>query len=706
VGAHDEVMEPLTRQLRWLIAIRLLVITSIVLPYFLLDTFLPDVSAPIGLILPADRGEEAAQTSPPGTAGGEAARAEAGEAAVETPADRAPADRAPAGEAASGAPVGAGPVGAEPVGAQPVGAAPVGAEPVGAQPVGGTPATRVDGDEASPGTGSPLLDRSPRAVLVTERRPVGLSPGMVYELAGFTYLASFFYLLLLHLFPRRPERHAYVQFSGDLLLITTLVYFTGGITSPFSLFYLVVIAVASTLLRRQAGFSVATAAYLLYAGTLLAIYYGRLPTPEAQTPAEDPIYRLTYNLTVNFVGFYAVAVLTSTLAHRVTRAERELEAKREDLADLQVVHRDVIQSITSGLATTDAAGRITSLNRAGEEILGVGEKDLVGRQVQDLLGPERWRQLTGESPSPEPSQRGRSEAELERGSETVFVGFSISPLTDATGAYRGWNVVFQDLTRWRKLEEEVRFKDRMAAVGELASGIAHEIGNPLAAISGSVQMLASSFAGDAPQQKLLDILLKESQRLDRTIKGFLRFARPRERSLLEFDVAALLSEHLELLRNSDELHDHHRLQLDLDPPSVLLLADPDQMSQIFWNLARNALKAMPDGGTLAIHGRQRGDLFRLSFQDTGRGMSERQRSNLFHPFQSFFDSGTGIGMAIVYRIVEDHGGRLEVESAEGQGTTIRIALPVARPGAAAAADAEPAAEVTAAAQAKGSGVQR
>ena len=242
---------------------------------------------------------------------------------------------------------------------------------------------------------------------------------------------------------------------------------------------------------------------------------------------------------------------------------------------------------------------------------------------------------------------------------------------------RGWNVVFQDLTRWRELEEQVRMKDRMAAVGELAAGIAHEIGNPLAAISGSVQMLSRSATGDAQQDKLLHILLKESQRLDRTIKGFLRFARPRDRSTVEFDVARLLAENFELLGNSDEVGEHHRLDLDLDPPTAWLVADPDQVSQVFWNLARNALKAMPDGGELRIGGHGDNGFYRISVEDTGRGMTEQQRANLFHPFQSFFDSGTGIGMAIVYRIVKDHGGELRVDSSEDGGTRITVVLPAA-----------------------------
>ena len=218
-------------------------------------------------------------------------------------------------------------------------------------------------------------------------------------------------------------------------------------------------------------------------------------------------------------------------------------------------------------------------------------------------------------------------------------------------------------------------RDRMVAVGELAAGLAHEIGNPLAAISGSVQMLSGSVDGNPAQRKLIEILLKESHRLDRTIKGFLRFARPRDRSSVSFDIARLLAENFELLKNSEEVSEHHELAIKLDPPTARLFADPDQVSQIFWNLARNALRAMPDGGQLRVVGQLLDDWYRLQVIDTGRGMTEEQRTNLFHPFQSFFDGGTGIGMAIVYRIVQDHGGRLRVDSRPGAGTTITAELP-------------------------------
>ncbi len=492
-------------------------------------------------------------------------------------------------------------------------------------------------------------------------------------LGGATFAATLVYIALMRLLRRYPTVQAYVQFIGDLILITGLVYFLGGATSPFSLLYLIVIAVASTLLRRRAGVIVASIAFLLYAFLIVGLYFGAIHPASRSQEAVSGV-RVGYNLAVHGFGFYAVALLTYYLAHNVTRAERALEEKSEHLADLQVVHRDVIQSISSGILTTDLAGLVTSANHAGLEILDREETELVGRPIQEsgLFDAVQWDEATAAS---EQTGRMRSEVEVTRGGDTRYVGFSVSGLTDAERNHRGYIIIFQDLTRWRRMQEELRMKDRMVAVGELAAGLAHEIGNPLAAISGSVQMLSSSVDGDPAQRKLIEILLKESHRLDRTIKGFLRFARPRERSSVSFDIARLLAENVELLKNSEEVSDRHCLEVDFDPPSARLFADPDQVSQIFWNLARNALRAMPDGGVLRVAGRLQGDWYRLQVIDTGLGMSEEQRTNLFHPFQSFFDGGTGIGMAIVYRIVQDHGGRLRVASRPGAGTTITVELP-------------------------------
>ncbi len=500
----------------------------------------------------------------------------------------------------------------------------------------------------------------------------GPAPGFFGQLFGATCVATLLYIGMLTWLARAPQVQAYVQFAGDLALVTALLYQFGA-GSPFSPFYLVIIIAASTLLGQRAGIAVASAASLCYATLQLALAFGWVKSPTGGV-VEGLSPRLLYSLFVNLLGFYAVALLTSRLTSRALRAEGALEIQREDLADLQIVHRDVIESIPSGLFTTDLAGRITTLNRTGRRILDLGEEELVGRPIFEsaIFTREQWREFTSASGR---AGRLRSELRLVKEGQPIELGFSISRLTDSEGSHRGYIVIFQDLTRWRKLEEEVRIKDRMAAVGELAAGLAHEIGNPLAAISGSVQMLAHAPGRTDSERKLLEILLKESQRLDRTIKGFLRFARPRERSSVTFDIASLLSENVSLLANSPEVSAGHSVTLAVDPPSAALAGDPDQISQIFWNLARNALKAMPTGGRLEISGKLEDGHYCMRFADTGRGMSEEERANLFHPFQSFFDSGTGIGMAIVYRIVEEHGGEMSVDSAPGAGTIITVTLP-------------------------------
>ncbi|HWN41183.1 MAG TPA: ATP-binding protein [Thermoanaerobaculia bacterium] len=601
-------MSNLTNQLRWYIAVRVVAIGSVLIPYALLQ---------IG------------PTSPPPQVGGSLPPIITTPASTPEPAQSPEPTESPAPQAAP-------------------------------QPV--------------PQASGPLLMGPP----APPPEPEMLRPEVVFRLGGLTFAATLVYIALLRILRRRPTVQAYIQFFGDLLLITALVYYLGGIESPFSMLYLIVIAVASTLLRRRAGITVASAANVLYAGLVLSLYFHRIPLPPG-APETVPVFRLAYGLAVHCFGFYGVALLTSYLAHNVARAERELEEKREHLADLEVVHRDVIESISSGLITTDLEGVITSINQAGLSILERPLEELVGRPIREsgLFSPERWSELTAASES---KRTLRAETELERKGDTRNVGFSISQLNDADGRHRGFIVIFQDFSRWRKLEGELRIKDRMAAVGELAAGLAHEIGNPLAAISGSVQMLSSAPNATPSQRKLIEILLKESQRLDRTIKGFLRFARPREGSLQPFDIARLLAENCELLRNSAEVSEQHRIAVKLDPPSASVIADPDQVSQIFWNLARNSLRAMPGGGTLTIVGKLTDEHYRMQVIDTGRGMTEEQRANLFHPFQSFFDGGTGIGMAIVYRIVQEHGGRLDVDSRPGGGTTITVELPTLQPG--------------------------
>jgi two-component system sensor histidine kinase PilS (NtrC family) len=213
-------------------------------------------------------------------------------------------------------------------------------------------------------------------------------------------------------------------------------------------------------------------------------------------------------------------------------------------------------------------------------------------------------------------------------------------------------------------------------VGELSAGIAHEIRNPLAAIAGSVQILRNSKSLSSQEQRLMSIVLKESERLNKTIAEFLRFVRPQERHPAEFDIAATLAETLELLSNSPELRTDHEIRPEIDPPSFLITGDGDQIRQVFWNLSRNAVQAMQHGGRLTVRTFVRDGEYSIVFSDSGRGMSPADLSGLFQPFRTSFPTGTGLGMAISYRIVQEHGGRIEVASHEGLGTAITVALPI------------------------------
>ena len=376
--------------------------------------------------------------------------------------------------------------------------------------------------------------------LATPGDELGLD--FLYALAGLTYAASLLYIALLRILRGRWGLQAFIQFFGDLLTITGLVFYFGGIASPFSILYFLVIIVASALFRRRTGYAVAALAGVLYSTTVTALYFGWIPEPPtvsqvvtelavgpavADAPASVapahhsvPRWRLVYNLFTHIFGFFMVAYLTTRLAQNIFRAERELQEKEDDLADLQIIHRDVIESIPSGLITCDLDGLITSANLAAQEILGRTEMALIATPVSSLglFSEERWQLLSSEASQ---LPRARPEATDLRDGQERHIGYSVTPLTNAEEVRTGSILIFQDLSEWHELQSELRLKDRMAAVGELAAGIAHEIGNPLAAISGSVQMLAASGGGssDAQRRRLLDIVVRESQRLDRTVKG-------------------------------------------------------------------------------------------------------------------------------------------------------------------------------------------
>jgi two-component system sensor histidine kinase PilS (NtrC family) len=497
----------------------------------------------------------------------------------------------------------------------------------------------------------------------------------LYIAAGVTYVLTLVYIALGFTVSSRGV-NLMIQIAGDLLVETLLVYFTGGLDSPFSFLYLVSIITASMLLYRRGGLLAASGAVILYGVLVDLLYYRVLPMPSQSLPIDWSASRLYFNMAANFSGFYATALLTSYLSEQLQRTALELDANRQNLAELRALNQNVVESIPSGLITLSSFGTASFVNPAGCHILQMEPLTILGRHVTELgfFDFERWNEARQELAAGIVVRKEIEDVTPDGAPRNI--GFAVSPLSTLEGKAAGYTLIFQDLTDMKKLEAELRLKDRMAAVGELSAGIAHEIRNPLAAIAGSVQVLKGSQSLTSQEQRLMSIVLKESERLNKSISDFLRFVRPQEKRAIEYDVAASLAETLDLLENSPELHEKHEIHREIAPPTFHLVGDPDQIRQVFWNLARNAVQAMPHGGQLTVRTTIDDGAYRITFSDNGRGMSAADLSRLFQPFRTNFPTGTGLGMAISYRIVQEHGGKIEVTSTEGTGSAITVSLPV------------------------------
>lgn len=501
---------------------------------------------------------------------------------------------------------------------------------------------------------------------------------MLAAVAVATVILSGFYFAALH--SRVTHRaQAYIQFSFDVCMVTWLVYRTGDVESPFLALYLVIIFAACALLGRTGVSLVGASAGTLYVSVGVLTMSKILPRAAGWAAYEQGQLSWTeFMFSLNLIAIFAVAILSSQLAERIRRSETQLASATKDLADYRLFNDRIIESMRSGLVTTDLLGHITTFNRAAEEITGHRAFDVRGKNVFGIFGDIEKQIEAG-------LESIRTRTRLPRfdiGCSTadgheIHLGFSVAPLVDEADNSRGYVLTFQDLTEVMELEREVRRQERLAALGKMAAGLAHEIRNPLASMRGSVQVLASELSFSQDQSQLMQIVLRESDRLNRIVSDFLTYARPPkiERSVIE--LSSLLSETISLLRNSPELLPGHLIKEEYPGEPVYYQGDPNQIRQIFWNLSRNAIQAMPRGGELrvALDARPKRDVT-IAFSDTGEGMSREQRDRLFEPFNSS-SGGTGLGMAIVYQLVRDHNGKIIVDSETGKGTRIAIRLPVA-----------------------------
>ncbi len=464
------------------------------------------------------------------------------------------------------------------------------------------------------------------------------------------------------------------QFFADVLLVTWLVWITGAVRSPYTALYIVVISAASWFIGARGALITSIGSAAAFNTCALLLLNGVAPVSSLRPEESLPAVLQTMGLAD--VSFFVVGLLAAKLAERQLHSDVQLAVATRSLADLRALHERIVESIRSGLITTDLEGQIYTFNAAAEEITGYSAEEVRGKHASMFFG-DITRQI---SDSMEAAAEGKVSPRFEVDSLTqsgfmLHLGFSVAPLSLESGEKTGFVITFQDLTDVRVMEETARRQDRLAAVGRLAASIAHEIRNPLAAMRGSIQMLRLEFKEDSDHAQLMEIILRESDRLNKIVTDYLNYARPRPASMEKVDVCEVIRETLKLLRNSPELSDGHTLNEDLPAESLIVKGDAEQLKQVCWNVARNALQSMPNGGQFSVSA-DRTDARRvhINFKDSGCGMSPEQVERLFEPFTST-TGGTGLGMSIVYQIIRDHSGTINVRSREGKGTTISVELP-------------------------------
>ena len=462
-----------------------------------------------------------------------------------------------------------------------------------------------------------------------------------------------------------------IQVLADLGMATTLVYVTGGIDSSFNFLFPLIIIIGSILLSRSWAFLIAALAFIFQGAMLELSYFDVIKSYSLVRP---DLKSLQAAIIINFFAYLAIAYLASRLSSRLRQVDVELKDKSGELEDLQALQENIVQSIGTGLITSGVDGSIRLVNPAAEQLLEKSASELIGQQVEKLFIDRL-------------PEAGSSSAHAEvritcngRTRRQKTLGITASRLTTHSGM-AGYIYTFDDLTEIRRLEREVRLRDRLSAVGRMAAGIAHEIRNPLSSIAGSVKVLSEVAALDDEQKILVDIVNRESERLNNIISDFLTYTREKQYEFARVDLVPLLEETLTLLDNRNHLgrpgEEPPQINIvrNIIPEHAYTVADVDRLKQVFWNICENAVRAMPDGGTFTVTLSAIGeDYWTISMADTGHGMKGSQIEKIFEPFQSEFSGGTGLGLAIVYQIIQAHDAKISVKSAPGEGADFIIRL--------------------------------
>ncbi len=461
------------------------------------------------------------------------------------------------------------------------------------------------------------------------------------------------------------HRLAYIQLLGDIGLATGLTLVTGGFESLFLFFFHLTIINAAIIIDRRAAliFAGITTAVMIYLATITT---GWLPNPLIDLPLREATpTELFYQVSINSVAGFLIALLAGQLSARLGRAARELARRQSDIADLRALNQHILASLSSGLLTVDRDGTIIFFNSAAEQITGLDADDALGRPLEELFPHIADRAASHQHQSEASSDSiSRLESPYQRpDGQSLHLGFSLSPLRNSSGEQIGRIIIFQDLSDIKDMEARMKRSERLAAVGELSAAIAHEIRNPLASISGSVEMLDQKMDSE-DDQTLMKIIVREVDRLNLLISDFLDYSQPGAIDTDEQPILPILNDVVQLFRHSREFED---LQIDVEPTpdgEAIVDIDAEAIRQVYWNLLRNAAHAMEDcpGHKICLDARISDDRSTIIFgvEDDGTGVEEQAKARLFEPFFTTRDSGTGLGLATTYRLLEEQGGTIDV----------------------------------------------
>lgn len=470
------------------------------------------------------------------------------------------------------------------------------------------------------------------------------------------------------------KHFAYVQIIIDSLLTTSLVFFTGGSQSIFTTIYFFPIIVGGMLLFRKGGLLLASICTLSYGATLIAEYSGYNPGFSFQI-WKEPLTNFApamHHFSIQGLSFFLVATLSTLLSERLKKTEAALSQTTENYDRLASLYKQIFDDIGTGIITVDDDDIITSFNPASENITGFSAKEVTGQKLIEFfpgLVPKKNKIL-------------RSVVNLtKKNKDTVPVGYSWAKLHTGENCVNNRIYTMQDLSLIKKMEKQIRQAEKMAAVGEMAAGIAHEFRNPIAAVSGASQLLYQDSQDQPANQRLMDIIIRECSRLEHTIEEFLQFSKPTTPEKKWFSLKNLAMETAYLLEQNLNSNKDCKVMVDI-PSTIDCWADEHQIKQILLNLVSNACSIIKDkNGEIRVTAKEHEDddgieTTVLEVHDNGPGIPNKIIERIFEPFFTTRENGTGLGLAIVKQIVESHEGDIQVKSQINQGTVFTVQLPL------------------------------